>query len=429
MRLPARFDEVLKRNQKLYGSVHSTLSTFESWLRQNKLPFFPEYTDHSDNHVGQVLVAAQALIKEEAWELISPDDVAVLALAVLVHDSGMHLSEDSFVRLVDASKPWPSVPKFDNAPWSQLWIDFLSEASRFDTRKLNSLFGDDTPTRKPPLDPQDMTKRDRILIGEFLRRHHPRLAHEIALNGVPSIGVTEFAFRNVPPQIASLAGMVARSHGVPLRSAVEWLPSAQRREATGVHVPFLMALLRIADYLQIQEERAPQDVLSITALRSPLSQREWKIHRAVKDINNTHDDIEAIYVLAEPSDVQTYLRLVELFKSIQNELDASWSVLGEVYAIHQKLASLGLSGIAIRRLRSNLDKAEEFSSTVPYVAEHISLRTANAELMNLLVEPLYGDIPEIGVRELLQNAVDACRELEDYRKQNQHVKPDLVVQP
>lgn len=172
-------------------------------------------------------------------------------------------------------------------------MDFLGEASRFDTRKLNSLFGEDRPIRKPPLNLQDMTRRDRMLIREFLRRHHARLANEIALNGVPSVGAVKFAFHNVPTHVARLAGMVARSHGVSLRSAVEWLPSEQRRETKGAHVPFLMALLRIADYLQIQQERAPKDVLSITALRSPLSQREWKIHGAVKDINNTHDDIEA----------------------------------------------------------------------------------------------------------------------------------------
>lgn len=428
MKLPAKFEEILRRDQALHGSVHLTLSTFETWLRQNKLPFFPEYTDHSEDHVEQVLLAAQALIKEEAWELISPDDVAVIALAVLVHDSGMHISEDSFIRLIDANNSWPSIREFEDIPWSQLWVDFLGEASRFDTRKLNLLFGEDKPVRKPPLDPQEMTRRDRMLIGEFLRRHHARLAHEIALNGVPSVGTVKFEFHNVPKHIARLAGMVARSHGVSLRSAVEWLPSEQRRETKGAHVPFLMALLRIADYLQVQQERAPKDVLSITALRSPLSQREWKTHGAVKDINNTHDDIEAIYVVAEPEEVRTYLNLVELFKSVQRELDASWSVLGEVYAIHPKLKNLGLSGLAIRRLRSNLDKVEEFSSTVPYVAERVSLRTANAELTNLLIEPLYGNKPEIGVRELLQNAVDACRELEDYCKQNPHIKPDVTGQ-
>ena len=428
MKLPTKFEEILKNEQGLYGAVHSTLSTFETWLKQNNLPFFPEYTDHSERHVEEVLVAAQALIRDEAWDVISPEDVAVLSLAILVHDAGMHLSEDGFIKLVSADTSWPASHDANALTWTQLWSDFFSEASRFDARKLKQLFGDDKPVRKPPLDVQEMTRRDRMLIGEFLRRHHPRLAREIALSGVPGPGNAPLTFQNVPEHIAHLAGLVAHSHGVSLRDAAEWLKPEQRRETRGAHVPFLMALLRIADYLRIQQERAPTEVLRIRSLRSPISQGEWNAHGAVKDVNNTQDDIEAIYIHAEPEDVKTFLKLKNLFSSIQHELDTSWAVLGEVYAIHPKLGKLGLSGLVIRRIRSNLDKVEEFGETVSYIPEKISLRTANAELVNLLIEPLYGAHPEIGVRELLQNAVDACIELDDYLAQSSNMKLDFPEQ-
>ena len=360
MKLPAKFEEILKNNQGLYGAVHSTLSTFETWLKRNELPFFPEYTDHSEDHVEQVMTATQALIRDEAWDVVSSEDIAVLSLAILVHDSGMHLSEDGFIRLVSTDDPWPYSHDSSAPTWSQLWSDFLGEASRFDARKLKNLFGDDKPARKPPLDAQEMTRRDRMLIGEFLRRHHPRLAYEIALNGVPGPGSTYLALQNVPEHVARLSGLVAHSHGISLRDAVESLILEQRREMRGAHVPFLMALLRVADYLQIQQERAPKDVLRIRSLRSPISLGEWQAHDAVKDVNNTHDDIEAIYIHAEPEDVKTFLKLKNLFSSIQHELDTSWAVLGEIYAIHPKLNTLGLNGLTIRRVRSNLDRVQEF---------------------------------------------------------------------
>jgi Histidine kinase-, DNA gyrase B-, and HSP90-like ATPase len=47
---------------------------------------------------------------------------------------------------------------------------------------------------------------------------------------------------------------------------------------------------------------------------------------------------------------------------------------------------------------------------VPYVPVDASFSTAEADLLKLLVAPLYGDRPEIGVRELVQNAIDAVRE-------------------
>jgi molecular chaperone HtpG len=46
-----------------------------------------------------------------------------------------------------------------------------------------------------------------------------------------------------------------------------------------------------------------------------------------------------------------------------------------------------------------------------------------------MVRPLYGDHPEIGIRELIQNAVDACRELRDHVRQTpSNPPPDLPHQ-
>ena len=39
---------------------------------------------------------------------------------------------------------------------------------------------------------------------------------------------------------------------------------------------------------------------------------------------------------------------------------------------------------------------------------------AGADLLKLLIQPLYGDTPEVGIRELMQNSIDACLELQDY---------------
>ncbi|HKS26548.1 MAG TPA: ATP-binding protein, partial [Pyrinomonadaceae bacterium] len=64
-----------------------------------------------------------------------------------------------------------------------------------------------------------------------------------------------------------------------------------------------------------------------------------------------------------------------------------------------------------------------------YVPKHAALQTAGVDLLKLLITPLYGDKPEMGVRELLQNAVDARLELEDYLGKNPPLpRPDLQEQ-
>jgi hypothetical protein len=147
-------------------------------------------------------------------------------------------------------------------------------------------------------------------------------------------------------------------------------------------------------------------------LGSPISQGEWKKHHSIVEINQAHDDPEAIYVDAEPDNALTFESLVSLFNDIQRELDFSWSVLGEVYGRYEPLNELG---ITIRRIRSSLDNLNDFLETKrpKYIPKVLRFRTADSEMMELLIAPLYGDKPEVGIRELMQNAIDACAELND----------------
>lgn len=424
IKIPDVLAGVLDKNPQLYGAVLLSVAEFEPLVAHSKTPFFPEYTDHGPQHLTDVLNTASSLIRDEAWPFVTAADTAALVLAVLLHDTGMHLTEDGFVFLLSGAHR--AVPGWPEPGWPDLWRGFLAIASRFDARELNRLFGDSDPIKPPDGDPASWTLRDRQLIGEFVRRHHPRLAHETAIHGFPGPAVSHLKLKNVDPDLASLSGLISRSHGTPIRSALPYLKPYDVREYKGVHAPFIMALLRVADYLQVSSERAPKQVLSVRKLRSPFSQREWNAHHAVRDIRHTHEDPEAIFIDAAPADVSTFLRLRKLLLGLQEELDASWAVLGEVYGRYKGLADLGLT---LRRVRSNIDDIPEFAKTVNYVPCHAAFDSAGPDLLRLLVKPLYGDRPDVGIRELIQNSVDACRELTDYLAQKPVAgKLDLTIQ-
>jgi hypothetical protein len=95
-------------------------------------------------------------------------------------------------------------------------------------------------------------------------------------------------------------------------------------------------------------------------------------------------------------------------KGIQEELDSCWAVLGEVYG---RIAPLNKLNLRLRRVRSNL-RAPSIIDQLPFIPYNISLESARSDLLKLLIEPLYGDSPAIGIRELVQNAIDAIREFE-----------------
>jgi len=414
MHLPVFIKEKVEEDQKLSAFLYGAITRFEIWISDSHIPFFREYTDHSIKHVEEVLQTTVDLMTEEAKQVITSMDAVALTLGVCLHDSGMHLLEDGFQTLIRKECKWKSVIYFDSISWHELWLNFLSDAKRYDGKKLKSLFGDSEPIRIPPKKIIDYSDRDKLLIGEFIRIHHPRLAHEIALFGVPSAdGESYNIFQNDDyPELIDFSGLIARSHGMDLRNCVDYLKEKRaQRDYNGLHVVYLMSLLRIADFLQIQPQRADHKILEIRKLKSPVSNSHWAVHKCIKNISHANEDPEAVEINATPENVETYLLVSSWLSGIQAELDLTWAVLGEVYGLYaeEKLNDLTLN---LRRIRSNLDEKKEFASSVSFIPEKIQFSTANADLLKLLVEPLYGDVPLIGLRELIQNAVDAVREFQ-----------------
>ncbi len=153
----------------LFGTVDLVARFIEGHFKLSGVPFFREYTDHSFLHCVEVFKTACDLLTDESIDVLSSDDMSILLLACLFHDSGLHITEDVFLALTDHSNKGVAIPDFDSRSWPALWTDFIGEAKRFSAKKLISLFGDNAAIREPPRQPLEMTQRDRLLIGEFLR--------------------------------------------------------------------------------------------------------------------------------------------------------------------------------------------------------------------------------------------------------------------
>lgn len=413
MEIPKFLEKKLKKDKKLNGVVHSAIDATSHIINKAHPEFFPEYTDHGPQHNTDVLASAVDLMTLEAREIFSPADAAALILAVLLHDCGMHITPDGFKSLLESD--YRGVEGLDDKTWKELWNAFMMEARRYDERTLVELFGAKVSIEEPDLENMlNLTNQDKMLIGDFLRRHHPRLAHEIAINGFPGVEGNINLFNDHELDPRSVWGFIARSHGEDLRDIMDkFSKKFDRYEFQSIHACYLMVLLRIADYMQIQGERAPKKVFEIKRLSSNFSEGEWKVHQSVRNITKAGEDPEAIKIDARPDDVETFLKVKNWTDGIQSELDKSWAVLGEVYGRQssdnpkQNLKDLQLS---LRRVKTNFDDIENFGKDVDYVPRKIAFDTNNPDLLNLLVGPLYDERPEIGIRELMQNAVDAVRE-------------------
>lgn len=90
-------------------------------LADNKLAFFPDYTDHGTDHINRVLKSEVELVPKQIWEdskrdsaprLLGDADAAVMTGATLLHDIAMHLRPDGFRELVRKESRFRPLPWF-----------------------------------------------------------------------------------------------------------------------------------------------------------------------------------------------------------------------------------------------------------------------------------------------------------------------------
>jgi molecular chaperone HtpG len=223
IRLPALFERILSRNPSLASQVRLSLDIFEPWLEQSGMPFFPGFTDHSPRHINDVLDTAASLISDASRKLLNPEDIAVLSLAILLHDCGMHLTQDGFRALICSSNDRIKIPQLDPQSWPALWRNFVGEVNRFGEEKLLSIFGSPEPFHTDLIDLEDLSEKTCLIVGEFIRRHHARLAHEIAVAGVPSSAAASLHLMGIDADLKDISGLVARSHGLAIRASFSYL--------------------------------------------------------------------------------------------------------------------------------------------------------------------------------------------------------------
>lgn len=380
--------------------------------------FFPDYTIHGIDHINRVLDIADHLIdfdtlseepEEKKKDLLTPRDVAFLVCGILLHDMGMFLRPDGVRKLVQMDR---TADAFGGKPWKDEWSDYVDRTKRLSQEKMRYLFGKVIPVTEDCVNHTDTDDNKRI-IGEFLRKHHARLAHELAtdvLNGIDDMNL--FENTSLKEKDRKLIGILARSHGMAIRDTESYVEKHIGKGAKPYNTPifYLMTVLRTADALDADERRAPEKLERQKKPHVPISVEEWTWNQCID--HNACDwrmEHKNRYIEAAPESSPQYVQLDKWLKRVQADLDLCWSILAEKYpydryrlSIHRVVSNIHEPGI-----RETMNEA--------FLTKEAKI-TANPEIVKLMMEPLYGDDPTYGVRELLQNAVDACLEREKWEK-------------
>lgn len=408
--IPVKFKKVIESDLSLSGAMDTLVDQFSDVLTNNKTEFFPEYTDHGIDHVQSVINTASEIISEKSWKYITPEDVYVLISSILLHDCAMHLNRDGLWDLISNDLYNGVLLGFDNEEeWSSRWSKFCVEVKKYDDHDYDIFFGEYRDVNMPNVGDKSLSDNQKIIIGDFVRRYHACIAQVISTYGIPTKDGALKIFDSNKSYLNQLSGFVARSHNHKLRDVVDILGDERKREHRNTHPTFLMGVLRIADYLQLKEERTPKILFNSIGFCSPISIMEWKKHLSIISTNDYHPDDELLFIEAFPEDAGTLVGIKQLLSGLQGELDEYWAVSGEVYSRYFPLSDLVIN---YRRVKSNIDNAAKYvdDNHKNYFPEVLSVKADNKKLFPLLIKPLYGDLPQVGFREILQNSLDASNE-------------------
>lgn len=389
IKIPKRLEE--KMGEDLEAECKNVFRKFEKFAT-SEMYFFPEYTDHSYRHIQYVLETANNLIPNDTLSTLTKNDAFVLCLGILFHDLGMHIT----FKALRAMYQLDPIDTILNKKFTTLWKEYIEK------NKIKNEISDLEKTD------ESMAELYRSDFAGFIREYHPMIANIIAVEGFPLFnGEGKAAVESYKEKsrdyFYKLSGIIARSHGEDLRVMVDYLQGhygMMWKTPYDCHVIYLMCIVRIADYLHITDDRINPYRLNLLEFHSDKSKMEYLKHQSVEYSQRIYGNSEIIYIEAAPTSCKVFIELIDLLKCIQFELDSSWAVLGEVYDVSQ----LKLS---IRRVTSNILEAE-WQKNSEFVADKLKFHF-DPRLIELLIEPLYGKSASYGIRELIQNATDACK--------------------
>lgn len=169
---------------------------------------------------------------------------------------------------------------------------------------------------------------------------------------------------------------------------------------------YLAALLRIADYLDLDKQRTPIMWFSIMGIDG-FSKEEWETHFIISNetkLKKYLDDKMQIYFEGESENAKIHRKYLKYIDNFRDELENADNLL------NTKSAENRYRLMVTTKIEDNvITKGFEYSDlrlTLDY--------TAITEL--LMGKNIYGN-SKLGLRELIQNSIDACKLMSEYKNE------------
>lgn len=425
IKIPRRYSYILNQDIEWRSFVDNLIQNTEAYFTESPY-FFPEYTYHGIKHINNVLEISDKLIDNESLNKLQPISIAVLISSIIIHDIGMFIKRDGLYKLIFGIYKERKDEYLDSDCWETLWKKYFKEVARYSAKKLLNVFGSPNPIHNiNDLKSDLINEKDKMVYGEFIRQNHHRISHEIILYGFIGTIDKEIIVNNKYHDILNLIGIVARSHGMNIRDTEEYLQAQfggndNYMYPLDIPIFFIMILLRLADFLDAGLERAPKELSDSQKMFSYISRNEWRWNQTLSYQQGYRwDEVKKkINIHARPQNSYDFIGVEKWITDVQKEIDNSWAYLAEYY--------LNTYSLTIHRITSNiLDANARKIYERSFLTKAVKLKV-EPEIAKLLVKPLYNGNRSYAIRELVQNAVDACNERENLESTDSYIGKVII---
>ncbi len=342
---------------------------------QNRLDhfreLFPHFTDHALRHSEGVIAILDWLMPDEAKEKLNEWELYFLLAAAYLHDIGM-------------------VEQCPAPPSGSEWEQFLAEFKEKE-HPANA----DVPRR---------AKQD------FIRDHHHERSERYITDRWRDLGLRA----SDTPAEGAIVGRIALGHRqVDLSDRTQFgeIPFGQNQL---VRRDLLAAYLRLADELDTTAHRTPWAEYEVVTLYDETSMSEWAKHLAISGVAVEQG---VIVIGGRCHDHGVYLRLNRLERDIKAKLTTLRGMLRRPYETGDGVRFA--EPLPYHDVKLNVEH-------IGYLPIEIQFELQDEQITKLIMgERLYGDKTAC-IRELLQNAIDTCREACELRPASWKPKIEVI---
>lgn len=369
-----------------------------------------EFTLHDSDHLFRVLNLMERLLTEQNLKELSVPELMLLALSAFFHDIGMSPDEEE---VLTWKKIWDKSPEFSSAEKKVSFDKF----NRFYSARPEQQSVIDRLISEGKNSNADTIKAH--LISEYIKQTHAIRAREI----IDKDWNNKIVYREADLTVEF--AQICYSHNEDPLTLLE----LDKNYLCGTNIvaclPLVGVVLRLSDILDFDAKRTPSILFSHLYVRHPISIKEWNKHRAIEAWEISPEIIQFSAKCTHPAIEASIHNFCDL---IDHELSICNNVISSVNEFN-KTKSRNISiKIPFKVNRNKIETKKDIYNKPLYIYKETQFNLSKNQVIDLLMGTKLYAKPQVALRELLQNSIDACllRQAQEKKWGNQY-NPEISV--